>query len=578
MKKFLGIMIAGLVLFAAALVLFNKLHTSPGSRFLFSDGQATWVQAPYEFNNRAKEIEERATTFLKTFETDNDIREVSISLKVTGWAKLYLDGELLHEAGGPGDGIWKREATLSVPEIGRGAHQVSLKVFNDSGPRLMLVNADKINIESDHTWEAVNEDGSQQAVKTIADPIKMPAEIQGMSVREHVVSTLPVSISIFVLFVLLARNRKIVTLLNDPVRSEDYSSYFRFTCHALWLVLAVNCLSTPPDFGFDYQGHMAYIGYVFNNASLPLADQGWQMFQTPLYYIVSAIVFKTGQLFSLPYTPAEVLRVVPLACGFAQIEIGYRIMKAVFPKQAASQMVGLSIITFMPMHLYMSQQLGNEVFAAVFTSAAIFYVIKFINDPEKLLDQKEQLIFSVILSAAILSKISALLLIFPTVVCLAWLLSRNAYKPKAITLIGLKIFFFVLLFTGWYFIRNLLELGQPFVNGWSTSRGITWWQEPGFRTLGDLVAFGQALANPVLASVYGLWDSLYSTMWFDGLQSGLGIGQMPPWNYSFALPVAWFSILPSLAIFVGIYRSFRCKGTTLKPVLIYSVSCIAIYV
>ena len=67
-------------------------------------------------------------------------------------------------------------------------------------------------------------------------------------------------------------------------------------------------------------------------------------------------------------------------------------------------------------------------------------------------------------------------------------------------------------------------------------------------------------------------------MWFDGLLSGLGIGQRPAWNYKYAMPVVWFSLLPSIAILIGIFKSFNCKGKVLRPILIYSVSCVSIYV
>ena len=388
MKNSIRIIIASFILFAAALFLFNKLHSSPNSRFLFSVHHAEWVQAGHEFNNRAKEVSEQETIFVKTFRIETGVREVSISLKVIGKAKLYLDGKLLHETSNA-DGYWKQESVVLLPELGHGSHQIYLKVSNDSGPMLMLIDADKINISSDHTWQIVDADGSQLPVVTIADPIKMPAELQGTSLRKYFVSILPISVTVFVFFGLVARSQTIASALSNPAKRDIYPHYFRFLCHALWLMLAVNYLAIPPYFGFDYQGHMAYIGYVFNNASLPLANEGWQMFQTPLYYIVSAIVFKIGQLLSIPYTSAEMLRVVPLACGFAQIEIGYRTMRAVFPRQTALQIIGLSIMTFMPMHMYMSQQLGNEIFAAVFVSATILYVIKFINDPDKLLSHKE---------------------------------------------------------------------------------------------------------------------------------------------------------------------------------------------
>jgi hypothetical protein len=106
--------------------------------------------------------------------------------------------------------------------------------------------------------------------------------------------------------------------------------------------------------------------------------------------------------------------------------------------------------------------------------------------------------------------------------------------------------------SGWYYARNWIYLGRPFVGGWDPARGIDWWQDPGYRTLSNLVGFGTALGRPMYAAVAGLWDGLYSTLWLDGFASSAMIRSVaPPWNYDFMVALAPLALPLSLALIAG---------------------------
>jgi hypothetical protein len=48
----------------------------------------------------------------------------------------------------------------------------------------------------------------------------------------------------------------------------------------------------------------------------------------------------------------------------------------------------------------------------------------------------------------------------------------------------------------------------------------TYWQMPGFHTPGYFTRFGEALAHPWFSGFVGFWDSLYTTLWGDGMLGG----------------------------------------------------------
>ena len=59
----------------------------------------------------------------------------------------------------------------------------------------------------------------------------------------------------------------------------------------VWVVLFLNNLPQLPGlFGFDRDGHLYYIDYIQQKKALPLADEGWQTYQPPLYYLFGAVV------------------------------------------------------------------------------------------------------------------------------------------------------------------------------------------------------------------------------------------------------------------------------------------------
>src|SRR5205823_3989281 len=77
----------------------------------------------------------------------------------------------------------------------------------------------------------------------------------------------------------------------------------------LWIVLFSNNVSKlPPLFGFDRDGHLDYINYILQKKALPLADDGWQMYQPPLFYLLAASIISTSGLSASADATIEILR------------------------------------------------------------------------------------------------------------------------------------------------------------------------------------------------------------------------------------------------------------------------------
>ena len=76
--------------------------------------------------------------------------------------------------------------------------------------------------------------------------------------------------------------------------------------------------------------YLEYVAYIARRRFLPLANQGWQMFQPPRSSLPTrgSVVCPLVDPLRRFKVIVRVLRIVPLLCGLTQIEIVYRVTRA----------------------------------------------------------------------------------------------------------------------------------------------------------------------------------------------------------------------------------------------------------
>jgi hypothetical protein len=308
----------------------------------------------------------------------------------------------------------------------------------------------------------------------------------------------------------------------------------------------------------DIGAHLDYIAYVADHWQVPFAQEGWQMFMPPLYYMVSAALLYLLPLNLGPDIMKIVLRAIPLLCGLGQIELCYRTVSSVYPDRDDLRCIGTIIGGFLPMNVYISQVVGNEPLCGFLSGIVILLIISNFFGPSQP-SGRMCLLMGLFLGFAILTKPTAILLVPPLLVVVAHrALNNNGFVRSAVLFaigrmaIALSVAFVV---SGWYFVRNWLHFGHFFIGGWDPIGYTAWWQDPSYRTIGQLTTFGTSLVFPIYSAVAGFWDSLYSTLWLDGSLSGIwDYAFRPPWNYDFMISLALLSLLPAAAILLGWLR------------------------
>ncbi len=553
------VLLLGLALLGAGVAAWlDAIRSDPELKLLLPEGGAGWIRRRWAEGPAFRGDEYFAAAFRTRFEVAELPARAILRVRAFRRVLVFLDGEEIGRS--PEDlDRWKEPSEIDLaPFLAPGTHELVLSVVNTTGPPLVLAYCEELGIRTGPGWETRGRRDPGWGPASGADApqantigAKLPRADQALLARA------PVFLPVF----LLAAGSALALSTPGPRgarlrRLAPTASGVRWIVLGAWAVLAANNIhALPYGVGYDVDGHLQYIEYIVRRGGIPLADQGWQMFQAPLYHLVSAPLYLGFRRLFGPIEATHALRVVPLLCGALQVELCYRILRRLHPRREDLQALGTLLGGLLPINVYLAQNLANEPLMALFASCLILVALDLLRDPEARWKPRTFVLLGALLGLAALTKTSAVLL-FPALALLvataAWLRFRSREAARrtlaALALVGGA----ALLVCGWYYARNWWLLGSPFVGGWDEARGYVWWQEPGYRTIGHFLSFGPALSYPVYSAVHGFWDGFYSTLWLDGFAgSAVEFGTSPLWNFDFLLASAWLSLVPTAALAVG---------------------------
>lgn len=563
------LLVLGLVVLVICSVVQMKATKSP---VLFPEGGARWIRMDEPTLLSGRHLQRQATAFRKRFELGQPQIGAVLSFRAMKQAWVILDGKLVFEDT-PGNPGWNFTRSISLPALEGGRfHELLFLVQSlDSHPAI-LVYSESLGLHTGLDWEVTT--GNRVWVSAMLAEAPHPPEIMASfpSTFSALWKSTPILLPLFLLaagFTWVRTRKEILVLKASSVR---WAVLVAFSAMAL-----NNVGKLPLPLGMDSAGHLEYIRHLANGKGLPLAGQGWQMFQAPLYYLVSAPLFHFAQTFGGEFAQ-RTLRLVPWFCGIAQVELCYRALRAVNPDKDNLQIVGLLLSALIPMNVYMSQTIGNESLSAAFSSLALVMVLVRTRKGNALATPTFGLLLGLVLGLALLTKTSNFImaLILPSY-CLAWGTegSSKALSHRIRTGMPFLATYAGTLFlvAGWYYLRNCWYLGVPFVGGWDPKNGTPWWQDHGYIPISFLFRFGRVLLYPIYGQTLGFLSGLYSTFWTDGSICSVVHPQfIPPWNFNFLLGGVLLSLTPFTLMVTGAFRTFGERATRL------SLTCILAYI
>jgi Flp pilus assembly protein TadD len=306
--------------------------------------------------------------------------------------------------------------------------------------------------------------------------------------------------------------------------------------------------------GFDSSAHLDYVQFILDRGELPLAHQGWEMYQPPLYYLIAAAGLKLCGLATHHDSGVMLLRTLNACSGVVQFVLIFASLRLLFPEHPRRQIAGLVLAAFLPLHLYLPHYVTNEALAGVLATASIYLALRCLRQSEPALGVYVGV--GLCLGAALLTKFTALVVV-PIVLSVLLgqqIIARRFQLRVAVRTVGVTLLVCALA-SGWHYARVWWHYGKPIVGNWDQASGFRWWQDWGYATAGYYTGFGRSLVDPFFSGLDSLADGIYSTLWGDGLCGGTGgLEFRPPWNYGLVAVGYWLALLPTLCIVVGLAR------------------------
>ncbi len=574
---------ATVLIVLGAVVWLASIVRDPSFIFLVHEDRAEWIRHDLPFTSGLHALGTERVAFRTSFTVDKVPESAPLQFRALRLGHVELDGRAIYRDPGPLQN-WKRIRRLDLaPLLEPGEHSITFIADNENGPSALLVYSDALKLRSGEHWESSLDLINWSAAVSV-DRVR-PAEAGHAYKRSDLalVGLLPIFLPVFMVVALwryaVLTNKNLPKLL--AVRPGAGAIRWALI-FAVALLGANNIFKIPPGYGFDTVGHMEYLQYLYENRQLPIATDGWKMFEAPLFYLVSLIPYSIIYDKLSPDNHIIAMRVLPLLCGIAQIELAYRSMRYIFPHRADVQALGTVVASLIPLNLYLSQFVGNQPFVGLLSALTIYLAIRYLHTSGNPRPYRGAAIIGLVLGLALLTKLTGILLVVPLAALLFYAEYRRISNEKPslwrISIPALLALAVATCVSGWYYLRNFIVLGSPIAVGYSEELGIVWRQDPGYRTLSQFTNFGESLLYPVFAVFASYWDSLYCTLWADGFISGGRYPDLlPPWNFDFMNAGALLGLIPSSLIAAGIIAAILRPAHSLREGSLFAVVLLGVH-
>jgi hypothetical protein len=278
-----------------------------------------------------------------------------------------------------------------------------------------------------------------------------------------------------------------------------------------------NAWVTPPLAGFDGAYHAAYIGIIHLEGRWPLSQESWSTFHPPLYYALSALIWRLLPDDLGPHAVLFWLRMLNVAAGLA---IGWAVQRSarlLFPDRPRVEIYAVGLALFLPMLIGPSSELGNEMLAASLCALAVPLWLHCLTQPDS---RRRALALGAVLGLALLSKLNASAML----AAVGLVLIARGVQTRGARIAALEIPALVgvtaLLVSGVYFARNLAYYGKPFLTEVALSAQVM--APSGYGRSREAASYLRLTPDVLLdpsdrsARVEGaVWPATFASVWFD---------------------------------------------------------------
>jgi hypothetical protein len=322
------------------------------------------------------------------------------------------------------------------------------------------------------------------------------------------------------------------------------------------LALAIrvhNAIDYPLDKGFDAVANWEYVE-LLSEQWLPAPDAGWSTAHPPLFYWLvegARVALGGGEKAGAIHAARAINGVLGLA--MAALAVG--LVLRTEPENLRRAFLASILVLFLPVHIYTSAMLSEEILVATLVSCVVVCVARDLSTSEPHSGSLRVAGIGAIAGLAVLTKLSGLLVIGAGGLAYAidgffrgrpgQGLGRVAILVAAALLVG-----------GWFYAHNWFEYGYIYPHRLN-AHAVMGTMPPGARTLTDYLRVPLAtFTDPRMLSpdlLHSVWGTTYVTLWFDGHRHFLPRSDAEVLDVGRTLVA--LGILPMLAFAWGVVRA-----------------------
>jgi hypothetical protein len=558
---------AALLAVASVLALFLlwwQATRGDAASFFVHEPPAEWIVYPQAPSYGARARIPLTAVFSRTFELPAQPAHARLRVRLHRSGALTLNGRSVELGATEG---WKEIRGGDVAGLLRaGRNTLVARANAQAGPPALwlVLEAGDVVVTSDASWTTSLMGAEDAPARLAREPMSAwartrvdPAVLDAQNPRplDALRTRAPALIGLAALG--LALSGAVAFALRDAKSLSPRWTFGAWLAAALvWTALFASNWTLHGAWGFDISGHLDYVVVILRDGHLPLANEGFQMYQPPLYYLLAAGWLKLLGFGAIEQDSVQWLRVLGLATGWLQAAFVLLALRELLPDRPRLVLCAFAFAVCLPAQLYLAHYPTNETWVAALTSGALWWTIRMLRRESS--QAWEHAVLGAFLGLALLTKFSALL---PLALCTGLLFARRRLAGRRsaaehVRLFG-TTFAVALVVCGWHYARVAAEFGNPFVGNWDEATGYAWWQDPGYHVAQDYARFGRALERPLLSAIASVPDALYSTLWGDGLTGGSGFPHItPPWRIDWMAAGYALALGPCLALGVGVVRAF----------------------
>lgn len=306
--------------------------------------------------------------------------------------------------------------------------------------------------------------------------------------------------------------------------------------------------------GFDARENWRYIARLTRSWALPSPEAGWSTSHPPLFYYLDAAIVRllrpTGDF------RVVLLRLVGTLEGLTIVFLAVWLVRRLVPEDERRPLIAGALLLFLPVHIYMSAMLSEELLVSALVSAVVVGLCLELAQPKGRALGRAALL-GLLAGLAWLTKLSGVLVVVAaatTYLLDGWWRrepARGASRAALLTLVALLV-------GGWFYARNWIEYGYLYPHGLAVHRKM-FTMPPGTRGIGDYLNLPPAtfldpqVLDPSL--LHSVWGTTYASIWFDAHRHFLP-RELASVNLAGTLILS-LALLPTLAFVVGAWRGLR---------------------